>query len=234
MRSKLPCISISVMEPNDPLNSTGGETNILLISTILFGVVAFVFGVLAIYSVISAQNARTSLNTAKTASYKDGQDAQKQQGSKDALAAAEAPYRSYKAATEFGNFEIKFPKNWSAYVVEDLNATNQVSLSLHPDLIRQAVGKDNNYAFRALLVKSAMTGLQKTYDDRVKSKKLTTKTVTVSGISGLWYEGQFDDKHNGVIVLVPVRDKTLEFITDYSKDYISEFNEILAQAVVPS
>src|SRR5438045_1055561 len=69
------------------------------------------------------------------------------------------------------------------------------------------------------------------YKDLVKQKKLTQKSVTVSGIGGTWLDGKFDSTHTGVIVLVPVRDKTLEFITD-SHDYLNEFNQILSLSTI--
>jgi hypothetical protein len=219
------------------LRNDEGETNILLVSTIIFGLVALVFSITSIFSVLDSQNSKHILNSAKQTSYKAGQDAQHQQDIKDQQAAAESPFRSYKAGKDFGNFEIKFPKNWNATVTENVAATNQVNLVLHPEIVK-ALGDPsqpgNNYAFRALLIKQGSDSLQKTLDDRVKAKKMTSKSVTVSGIAAKWYEGAWDDRHTGVMVLVPVRDKTIELITDYSKDYINEFNTILAQAVIPT
>jgi hypothetical protein len=216
------------------LRKDEGEVNILLISTIVFGIIALGFSITSVLAITDAQHSRSTLDSQKKTAYSSGQNDQKAQDAKDQLAANESPFRSYVASELFGNFEIKFPKNWNAYVVEDLSSTTQVNLTLQPDLVRLngGQGKANNYAFRALLIKTDSTTLNKTFADRIKNKKLTTKNVTVSGITATQYIGALDDTHNGIMTVVPVRDKSLELITDSTTDYLGEYNQILSQAVI--
>jgi hypothetical protein len=228
--------SISIMSYVPRLHNEDGEVNILLISTIIFGLVAFAFSVTSIFAVLSAQDATAKLKSAQAAAVKVGAAEQKEQDIHDAQVAAEAPFRSYRAPNEFGNFEIKFPKNWNAYVTEELAATNQVVLTLHPEFVRVQGGGSavNNFAFRALLVRQNKPVAAQSFESRVKSGKMTSKPVTVAGIASTQYTGAYDEKHTGIVTLIPVRDKTVEFITDSTKDYLTEFNQIVAQAIIPT
>ncbi len=71
--------------------------------------------------------------------------------------------------------------------------------------------RTTNYAFGALLINRPEAQI---YSDQFQR-----------------LDGNFDSQHNRVMVLVPVRDKTLELITD-SHDYLNEFNQILSQSTI--
>lgn len=215
------------------LQSDDGEVNLLLISTLLLGLSTVIFGILAIVSFANNQQAQNTVNQAKSQSYKLGQEAQKKTDNKEFALANQLPYREYKAPDLYGNFVIKFPKNWNAYVVEDQSSDTQVNLLLHPAAVKLDKSlKVNSYAFRALLINRPQAEIyQSQFQTAVKSGKLAQKSTTVSNIGATWIDGKFDGQHNGIIVLVPVRDKTLELITD-SHEYISEFTQILAQSTI--
>ncbi len=215
------------------LRSTRGEVNILLISTLLLGLSTLIFGILAIYAYTNNQQTQKATDVLKAASYKQGQAAQRDADNKEYATANALPYRQYKAPDLYGNFVISFPKNWNAYVIEDQTALTQVNLLLHPVAVKLDRSiRTNLYAFRALLINQKQSTLYDTYyKNAVKAGRLTEKSVTVSGIGATWLDGKFDAEHNGIIVLVPVRDKTLEFITD-SHDFVDEFNQILKQSTI--
>ena len=65
----------------------------------------------------------------------------------------------------------------------------------------------------------------------VNNKKAKATTATVSGITGTRYTGAYRQAKDGVAVLVPVRDKTMVFITD-NTNYLSEFETALSQSTI--
>ncbi|HSH31822.1 MAG TPA: hypothetical protein VK963_04125 [Candidatus Saccharimonadales bacterium] len=209
-------------------NQGGINLTAALIVFLSFGVV--LFGALSVISFSASQRATTSLRAATGQSYDQGRKDQKAEDQAQAEAEAQSPYRSYIAPAVYGGFEIKFPKNWNAYVVENTSAT-PLSLTLHPDFVKQLDGGDNVYATQIYLSRELYAAALRRYDEPLKKRLLTKRAVTVSGISGTWLEGKVDGRHDGVMVIVPVRDKVIKFSTD-DKRFLDSFNQILAQAVI--
>jgi len=215
--------------------SQRGEVNLLVVAVAVLGVFVLIFAGLFINSYITAQNATKDLNAKKAVSFRAGQEAGAEaQKIADAIAAKVAeqnPYRSYVAPAAFGEFTIKFPKSWSSSVAENLNSTNQVDLIATPDFIKILPNNTVNYALRTGLVNGTYATTRLSYDQRVKSKKLKTSAVKVSGIDGTRYEGEYKEGKKGIAVLIPVRDKTIVFTTENTK-YQPEFEAMLTQSTI--
>lgn len=212
-----------------------GKSKLPLILCAVFGVLLILFMGLLISSYMQAQAATKDLNAKRAAAYNLGKTAgaQTQKETDDAAAKtlAENPYRSYTAPVTFGDFTIKFPKNWSAWVAENISSSNQVELIASPDFIKVLPDNSVNYALHVMLVNSTYTNLRQNYDQQVKDKKAKATSVTISGISGTRYEGQYSQTKSGIIVLVPVRDKTMVLSTENTK-FSSEFSQILTQSTI--
>lgn len=215
--------------------SQRGEVNLLLIVTIVLVIFVLIFVGLFVNSYLKEQRATKELNTQKAAAYRLGQQAgaktQKATDEAAAKAAAQNPYRSYVAPTAYGEFTIKFPKVWSSSVAENLSSTTQVDLIATPDFIKIQPDNKVNYALRVSLIDSTYASVRQAYDQRVKSKKLKALGVKVSGLDGTRYEGEFKEGKSGIVVLIPVRDKTIVFTTENTK-YQAEFEATLAQSTI--
>jgi hypothetical protein len=216
---------------NLPPTPPSRHLNLTLIAAIGFGLGTLLFGLIALVSFSSASSARHNLNQAKDEAKKSGAAEQKKADDDKYLSTAESPYRSYIAPDIFGAFKIFFPKNWSLYVVEGQSSNAQLSLILHPDMIKVVQSGDNAYALQVQLSQTLFKSQQKTYQDMVKAGKLKGKDITVSGIAGNRFEGKVDSKHDGVVVIIPLRDKTLSF-TMTDKTYQSEFDQVLAKTQI--
>lgn len=212
-----------------------GKSNLILILCIVFGILLVLFIGLFINSYMQAQSATKDLNAKRAVSYNLGKSAgakaQKDSDEVAARALAENPYRSYTAPVTFGDFTIKFPKNWSAWVTENINSSNQVELIANPDAIKVLPDNSVNYALHVYLVNATYADYRQNYDQQVKDKKAKSTAVTISGIAGTRYEGQYSQTKSGIIVLIPVRDKTMVLSTENTK-YSSEFSQVLSQSTI--
>lgn len=207
----------------------------MLIVSIILGVFVLIFAGLFVNSYMTAQNATKDLNAKKAAAYKLGQTAgaqtQKETDAAAAKAAAQNPYRAYVAPPAFGEFAIKFAKNWSSSVAENQSAINQVDLIANPDFIKLLPDNSINYGLRVYLVNNTYAVVKTSYDQQVKSKKAKSTAATVSGIDGTRYDGKYNSTKSGIAVLIPVRDKTMVFTTENTK-YQPEFEATLSQSTI--
>lgn len=215
--------------------SQRGEVNLLVVAIAVLGVFVIIFAGLFINSYMTAQKATKNVNAQKAVAYKAGQTAgaqtQKESDAAAAKVAAQNPYRTYVAPTAFGEFSIKFPKNWSSSVAENISNTTQVDLIANPDFIKILPNNAANYALHITLVNSPYETARNSFDQQVKNKKAKAMTAKVSGIDGTRYEGQYKQGKSGVAVLIPVRDKTIIFTTENTK-YQPEFETTLTQSTI--
>ena len=211
-----------------------GEVSLHLVLTIFLGVGMVLFGVLAIFAFRDNSYIHNNLSALNA---KAAQEAAAKQKHADDLAqvkANEEPYRTYTADPVNGSFQLQIPKNWSLYAGNNTLQLAQLDLAANPNVVvvNGGSGAVNTYAFHLQLRKQTAASISKTFENNIKKKILTSKGVTVSGIQGTWFEGTLDDqRHQGITVVIPVRDKTMIISTE-TRSYIDEFNKILATAKI--
>ncbi|HVE80567.1 MAG TPA: hypothetical protein VNA68_00255 [Candidatus Dormibacteraeota bacterium] len=209
--------------------STRGEVSLHLVLTVFLGFGMVFFGTLTVL----AYNARNSLQTdfdSKVArAVVEAKQKQKEEDTVKSQREAQLPYKTYVADEVNGKFELQVPKNWSVLSEYAAAGTNQLNLIAGPDYVYVNKDSRNTFAFQLELLRKPAAEIIKSYQDKVKKKTLTQKAVKVSGLDATQFEGVIDNEnHNGVMVVLSVRDKTMALSTE-NRDYLPEFNEILAK-----
>jgi hypothetical protein len=134
------------------------------------------------------------------------------------------PYRNYRGAPERGSVEISYPKTWSAHIIEDRGLEGY----LHPDYV-PGLRSGVQFAFR-------MQVLDRTYDQELKSLDSKTRSgavrvnpyraPNVENVLGVIVTGEVNTGQDNIMVLFPIRDKTLKIWTE-SPSFHSDFNNII-------
>jgi hypothetical protein len=217
---------------NAPFGGGGGRNSnpLMFVLIGILGVGAVIFAILTLVFYSKAQTATTTLEEQKAAAVALAKAEQKKADDEANTVANESPFRSYVAPSEYGSFEIKFPKNWSSQVIQERSGT-QVHLVINPEFIRRTNGNDELAAARVMLMERTSDQYMNNFQSLVKRGTLKQNTITVSGQKAFDLTGQFSDKKTTRQVIVPVRDKVLVFINENSR-YAGQFNEILAQSKV--
>lgn len=206
-----------------------GLTNHLLVMSVAFGFSTILFAALSVWLWGSTSVAKANMAKTLAAARKQGRKEQLKIDQAAALKEAQNPFRSYKAPEGIGRFELKFPKNWSAQLSEDMEKTEQLRLVAHPDFVRIGEEDKTAYALVVELHKRRSTDILEGYNDRVTEGNLRSSSVTVSGIASTRYEGEYEDDRKGAIVVIPLRDKTLTIATQ-DRQYFSQLAEVLSQS----
>lgn len=222
--NSLPDPSTMGLKPSTPQKK--GPKN-----AVLFGSVAAVVFVLIIGLVVLVAS-RNSNNTAQLkaqydAGYQKGTTEQKAKSEAEYIAAQSKDTRIYKAASEFGSFELPIPKSWSFAATP--KPTDGTFLGLaDPDSID--LEKDN-HVFSVELKRADYDKLVSDYDGQTKKigSDIKGSDTTVSGIKGRQYTGTFDTKNKikSTIVVLPYREKVLIFKTDDPSKYGDSFSTLL-------
>jgi hypothetical protein len=211
-----------------------GEINLHLVLTIFLGLGMVLFGVLAVVAYRENTFVTNNLSQLNAKAAAEAADKQKKEDDLAHIKANQEPYRVYTADPVHGGFQLQIPKNWSLYAGTNNSSLTQLDLAANPDVVKMNIGTGavNTYAFHLQLRKASVASINRAYEPSLKNKTLTSKGVVVSGIQGTWFEGTIDQqRHNGVIVVIPVRDKAMVISTE-NRNYLNEFNKILSTAKI--
>lgn len=193
------------------MNRQLGTTNPLLIATILFAVLTVGFAGFGIWSFINYQDQKNNVDIKIADAVTVAEQLQRD---KDQVAFDEQekqPTRQIVGPADLGKVTFSYPKTWSVYIArEGSNGTYEAYF--HPGEV-PPLERGTQYALRANISGEKYESLLADFNDRLKSGKLKSSPVTVSGVDGIRLDGAFSDTVRGSMVLFKIRDKTLQIYT---------------------
>ncbi len=209
-----------------------GQVNLLLLLAIFFGVGTVLFGTLAVIAYNQRNTALTTVNDQISKAVTKAKVDQKKASDAQHAIENQLPYRTYIADKTDGSFELQIPKNWSVYAERATSGENQLLMIASLDAVTVNKMGLNTQPFKMQLIRKSALDVVKKYQQDIKKNKITSKTIKVAGIESTQLEGVLDaDRHNGIMIIVPVRDKSMVFITE-SQSYLKEFSEIIGTAKI--
>ena len=140
------------------------------------------------------------------------------------------PLRTYKGPSAYGSLVVKYPKTWSAYVSESPNGgSTPINGYFNPGFVPGTDQQGSVYALRVQVVSQSYDQVVKRYQTNVKAGKLKASPyvpVNNKTVTGIRFDGALDSKTNGSMVVIPLRDKTIQLSTE-SPAYVADFNKYI-------
>jgi hypothetical protein len=143
-----------------------------------------------------------------------------------------SPVKSYKSPATFGSLAFEYPKTWSAFISETGTGNTPINGFFSPNYVPDVQYSGTSFALRIQVVNTPYSQMLRGYDSPVKTGKVTVAPFTaakVPGTLGSIVSGVLDTSRastNSVMVMMPVRDKTIQIWTE-GPDYIEDFNKIV-------
>lgn len=191
-----------------------GSTDVLLVSVILLALLFIGAAGFGFWAFTERQDYKNNVD-AKVA---DAQDATKKQvqatDAKQYAEAAKNPLKTYSGPDAYGSVKVQYPKTWSLYV-DAANASTPVDAYFHTDYV-PSVAARQTYNLRVRVVANSYDAVSKQYAGAAKTGKVSSEVYTLpklASVQGVKLTGQIlpsDSKVVGVMVLLPIRDKTLQ------------------------
>lgn len=145
-----------------------------------------------------------------------------------------SPNRTYRGSPTYGSVVFDYPKTWSGYV-DELASSEPINGYFHPVIVPGLQSK-TAYALRIELVTTDYTSILQQHDSQIKdgsakaSVYVPPKMAGVANVQpGTRLDGALDQDNTGSMVIIKVRDKTLQIYTQ-SNDFLTDFNN----TVLPS
>lgn len=138
------------------------------------------------------------------------------------------PLKTYKGPAAYGSLEIQYPKTWSAYVVETDKGAKPIDGFFHPSFVPNTQG-ETAFALRIEVTNQSYDQEMKQFDSKVKAGKVSVspyEAANVPGTPGAKVTGEITTGQQNVMVLLPIRDKTIKIYTE-SQQFAGDFNNII-------
>lgn len=200
---------------------------IALIATVFILIVAIIFAAWAFagyqdYKNNSDQKAAAAAAAAKEQTQKEDAE-QYAEESKN-------PLKTHVGPDAYGSVTIQYPKTWSAYIQEQTSGSGvPMNNYFHPDVVRSTQDANNAYALRVQLMNTTYSGIMQQYQALAKNQKVTVqpyKLPKVPSVVGSRVDGQITPQKQGTMIVLPLRNLTLQISTE-SKDFEADFNNIV-------
>lgn len=203
----------------------------LLVLPLIFSVVFLLAAVgFSIWAYGSRQDYKDNVEQKVAVAVKGAQDQQQQTDAKQYAEQAKQPFNTYIGPSAFGNINLKYPKTWSAYVVEDATNSEPVDGYFHPNFVPDTTKAQNNFGLRVQVTQTSYDAVLQQYSGQIDNKQLTAAPYAlpkVPSVVGSRLEGQLDDNKQGVMIVLPLRNMTLKIWTE-SNDFKADLdNNIL-------
>lgn len=146
---------------------------------------------------------------------------------------AKNPLKTFVGPSAYGAVTLQYPKTWSAYV-EEASGNTPLDAYFHPDFVPNVGENDNAYALRMQIVSKSYNTVVDGYDGEVKSKKVTAVPYSlpkVPSVTGIRLTGQITSKKQGSLIILPVRNVTLQIWVE-SGDFIPDLDALILPNLV--
>ena len=139
------------------------------------------------------------------------------------------PLKSYEGPEAYGDVKLSYPKTWSAYVDDNSNGSTDVTGYFNPAVVPSLTNDTSVYALRFQVINTSYSDIMRQFSSQVQAKQVTITPYSlpkVTSVIGSRVDGSITTTKKGSMVVLPLRDKTLEIWTE-STAFTSDFNTII-------
>jgi len=142
------------------------------------------------------------------------------------------PLKEYNGPSSYGSLKILYPKTWSAFITETNSGPVPLDGYLHPNFV-PGVQSGTSFALRVQVVNKKYDQEMKQFESKVKAGKVKAEPYQAPKVKteetlGSRITGEIDQGKQSVMVLIPLRDKTLKISTE-SPQFIGDFDKIIME-----
>lgn len=123
------------------------------------------------------------------------------------------PYKSFMGPSDYGSLSFEYPKTWNVYIAKDAATGGDFEAYLNPGEVQPVSTRTIN-ALRVTVKDQAFDVATRTYENYVKSGKLSIVTRTVGSAIANVYSGELPNGIQGIVAMFKLRDKTVILQTD--------------------
>lgn len=223
-----------------------GKVNVAVIVSIVMGTITVMAIGVTIWMFGQYQANKKVNDAVIEKKVREGKDEQKAEDEKILKKRLEQPYSKYASPPEVGSVKFDYPKDWSVYsaiplgdAVADAKAatsTAELKAYFYRGVVPSVEGKSTVYPLRVFVTAQSYTEVTKEYQKFIEAGTAKASPITIETSDGAKYEGLridgvLSDVANGSAVILRIRDKTMQVITDTGQDNMETFNNVVLKTL---
>jgi hypothetical protein len=203
-----------------------GVLNALLIP---LAVVSLLFVATLVFAFMAFSSGQDYKNNSDEKSAAAVSEAVKKEAAKKSAEFAEAsksPVKTYNGPAAYGSVQVQYPKTWSGYVVEQNSGGANVDGYFNPNVVPSVNAQASSFALRVKVLSQSYASVLQSLQGAIKSQKLTATPYAfpkVPSVVGTKFTGDIQSGKQGTMVVVPLRDSTIEVWTE-GTSAVADFN----------
>jgi hypothetical protein len=210
-----------------------GSVDSWLIAFVVAVVLAFGALGFGIWAFTGRQDYKNNVDEKISVAVTEAEQANTEKKDKEFAEKEKNPLRIYAGPATYGSVSISYPKTWSAYVDETAKTNIPLSGALNPGFV-PGIQSSLPVALRFTVTSNNYANVVRTFDSQVKAGKIKVtpyKAEKVQSVTGVRLDGEIVKDKQGSMIIVPLRDKTLQVSTE-SPQFIPDFNTIILPNLV--
>ncbi len=211
-----------------------GEMNILLIVLTLVVLILFGTGGFAYWAYSNMTKYRYHADQVAAAAVKAANTTLTKQLNNQFAEKEKNPYKVYTGPSTYGSLHITYPKTWSAFMSVNNQSDTYMDGYFYPDVIPNTSQTDSsaatvNFALRVQVLQGNYADILGNYQGQTESGIVQVQPYhlpQVPTVIGSEITGQIQDNKTGTLIILPVRNYTLEIWTEGTQ-FLPDFTNII-------
>ncbi len=207
-----------------------GDSHPLLIVTIVLAILTVGLGGFGVWVFVNYQDQKNNVDAIVANAV---ETAKKEQAATDQVTFDEQdklPTRQIVGPTDLGKVTFSYPKTWSVYIDKDGTGTNASYEAYFYPAAVPPLSKDVPSALRTTITGAKYETVLAGFNERLKTGKLKASPVTVSGVDGMRLDGEFSETVRGSMIILKIRDKTLQIYTQ-AEAFKADFDTYVLKSI---
>lgn len=138
------------------------------------------------------------------------------------------PFKTYQGPSAYGSLNFQYPKTWSAMITEGTNKQAPIDGYFFPDYL-PGVQPETAFALRVQVLPGSYSSTSTKYSSAAERGEVKISPVSLPkmpDVVGVRIEGQLTQKVRGILIYLPLRDKTLAISTQ-NAELVKDFENIV-------
>ncbi len=211
---------------------SSGAVNIWLILTICFSVFFVGATIFAVWAFMGRNDLRDNMDSRIEAAVVVAKQETSTAKEKEFREKEKYPTKKFEGPNTYGGVTLDYPKTWS--VVTNSGSSAPLDATFHPNVVPNG-GSDIkfSYAVRLQVLNQPYEKAVVELNNLVKNgavKATPYRLKKLPDILGTRFDGQYVNGKTGIVIMVPLRDKTLKIWTE-SLEYKDDFEKIILETL---
>lgn len=204
-----------------------GEINVLLIPVVLLSVLFIAAASFAYVANNGRQDYKNNVDAKIAVAVAADKKVVQNEDAAQYAQVAKQPLKTYVGPEAYGTIRVSYPKTWSAYILDSsTNSSNPLDAYFAPNSVPDIAGTTSSFSLRIQVTSTSYDQTVKQYANQLQQNALTLTPYSLPklpNVIGVRITGQIEQSKQGIMVILPVRDKTLKIWTEASA-FTDDFN----------